>query len=84
MVETSEYRDFSLRGRASTIALHHLRYVVAAAEYGSFRQAGEALLLEQSTLSRRIRQLEESIGVTVFERSTGSVRATPVGRDFLR
>ncbi len=84
MVETSEYKDFSLRSRASTIALQYLRYVVAAAEYGSFRQAGEALLLEQSTLSRRIRQLEESIGVTIFERSSDGVRATPAGRDFLR
>ena len=84
MVETSEYKDFSLRGRASTIALQHLRYVVAAAEYGSFRRAAEALLLQQSTLSRRILQLEESIGVTVFERSSGGVRATPAGRDFLR
>ncbi|MEO6783590.1 MAG: LysR substrate-binding domain-containing protein [Bradyrhizobium sp.] len=84
MVDTSEYKDFSLRSRGSTIALQHPRYVVAAAEYGSFRQAAEALRLEQSTLSRRIRQLEESIGVTVFERSTGGVRATPAGRDFLR
>lgn len=84
MVETSEYKDFSLRGRASTIAIQHLRYVVAAAEYGSFRQAAEVLRLEQSTLSRRVRQLEESIGVTVFERSSGGVRATPAGRDFLR
>ena len=84
MVETSEYKDFSLRGRASTIAIQHLRYVVAAAEYGSFRQAAEAPRLEQSTLSRRVLQLEEAIGVTVFERSSGGVRATPAGRDFLR
>jgi DNA-binding transcriptional LysR family regulator len=56
---------------------------VSAAEHGSFRRAAEALLLRQSTLSRCIRQLEESIGMIVFKRSSGGVRATPAGRDFL-
>jgi DNA-binding transcriptional LysR family regulator len=70
--------------RASAIDLQHLRYAIAAADYGSFRQAAEVLLLRQSTLSRCIRQLEHSIGVMVFERSKGGVRVTPAGRDFLR
>jgi DNA-binding transcriptional LysR family regulator len=52
-------------------------------DHGSFRQAAEVLLLRQSTLSRRIRQLEEEIGVIVFERSSGGVRATQVGQSFL-
>ena len=43
---------------------------------GSFRRAAEALLLRQSTLSRCVRQLEESIGMAVFERSSGGVRPT--------
>src|SRR5882757_4337397 len=84
MADDREYRDMSVRGRSSAIALQHLRYAVAAAEHGSFRRAGDSLLLRQSTLSRCIRQLEESIGVTVFDRSSGGVRATPAGRDFLR
>jgi DNA-binding transcriptional LysR family regulator len=84
MVDFREHKGTSLLGRSSAIALQHLRYAVAAAEYGSFRQAAEALLMRQSTLSRCIRQLEDSIGVTVFERSSGGVRATPAGSDFLR
>ena len=40
--------------------------------------------MRQSTLSRCIRQLEESIGVTVFERSSGGVCTTTAGRNFLR
>jgi len=84
MADDREYRDMSVRGRSSAIALQHLRYAVAAAEHGSFRRAADSLLLRQSTLSRCIRQLEESIGVTVFDRSSGGVRATPAGRDFLR
>jgi DNA-binding transcriptional LysR family regulator len=57
---------------------------VAAADHGSFRRAAEALLLRQSTLSRCIRQLEEAIGVVVFDRSSGGVRATQAGQSFLR
>jgi DNA-binding transcriptional LysR family regulator len=62
----------------------HLRYAVAAADHGSFRQAAEAMLLRQSTLSRCVRQLEERLDMIVFERSSGGVRPTSAGRDFLR
>ena len=57
---------------------------VAAADYGSFRQAAEIPLLQQSTLSRCIRQLEHSIGVVIFGRSSGGVTPTPAGRSVLR
>jgi DNA-binding transcriptional LysR family regulator len=70
--------------RAAAVDLQHLRYAVAAADHGSFRRAAEVLLLQQSTLSRCIRQLEHSLGMTVFERSSGGVRATTAGRHFLR
>jgi DNA-binding transcriptional LysR family regulator len=52
-------------------------------DHGSFRRAADALMVRQSTLSRCVRQLEESIGIVVFERSSGGVRATPAGRNFL-
>ena len=68
----------------SALTLQNLRYALAAAEHGSFRQAAEVLLLQQSTLSRCVRQLEESIGMVVFERSSGGVRATQAGLQFLR
>jgi DNA-binding transcriptional LysR family regulator len=74
----------SLSSKASAVDLQHLRYAVAAADHGSFRRAAETLLLQQSTLSRCIRQLEHSIGLAIFERSSGGVRATAAGRDFLR
>jgi DNA-binding transcriptional LysR family regulator len=70
--------------RASAVDLQHLRYAVAAADHGSFRRAAEVLLLQQSTLSRCISQLEHSIGMTIFERFSGGVRATTAGRHFLR
>ena len=83
MINEPEYKYLSVRDQSSTVALQQLRYAVISAEYGSFRRAAE-VLLRQSTLSRWIRQLEESIGVTVFERSSGGVCTTTAGRNFLR
>jgi DNA-binding transcriptional LysR family regulator len=74
----------SFRRPSPAFSIQNLRYALAAADYGSFRRAAEALLLRQSTLSRCVRQLEESIGMAVFERSSGGVRATQGGRHFLR
>jgi hypothetical protein len=76
-------KNAPLRSLRSAVDLVRLRYAVAAADHGSFRRAAEALLLRQSTLSRCIRQLEERIEMIVFERSSGGVRATQAGRDFL-
>ncbi|TIM31635.1 MAG: LysR family transcriptional regulator [Mesorhizobium sp.] len=66
------------------IELRHLRYAVAAAHYGSFRRAAEALGIKQSSLSRRIRQMEDRLGVSVFERSSSGVRLTTAGNEILR
>ena len=74
----------TLRGASSIISLQHLRHAIAAADHGSFRQAAEALLLRQSSLSRTIRQLEDVLEVKLFDRSSGGVRATAAGRNFLR
>ncbi len=64
--------------------LRQLRYAVAAADYGSFHQAAEALRLKQSTLSRSIHQMEQRLGVVLFIRFHTGVKATPVGTEFLR
>lgn len=65
-------------------ALTRLQHAIAAADYGSFRQAAEALAIKQSTLSRSVQILEHRFGAMIFERSSGGVRATPTGRHFLR
>lgn len=64
--------------------MRHLRYAVAADHHRSFRRAAEALGVKQSTLSRCIRQMEDRLGVVVFERSSGGVRLTAAGADILR
>src|SRR5216683_3321009 len=70
--------------RAHAVDLKQLRFAIAAADYGSLRQAAELLSIRHSILSRSIRQLEHRIGVTVFERSGGGVKPTPAGRSVLR
>ncbi|MBN8968148.1 MAG: LysR family transcriptional regulator [Rhizobiales bacterium] len=66
-----------------SIELKHLRYAEAAERCGSFRRAAESLAVKQSNLSRRIRSLEDQLGVRLFERTNGGARPTPAGRDFL-
>jgi DNA-binding transcriptional LysR family regulator len=66
------------------IDLKHLRCVVAAADHGSFRQAAEALRVQQSTLSRSIDQLERATSTKLFKRSTGGIVVSELGADFIR
>ena len=68
----------------ASIELRHLRFAVAAADRGSFRRAAEILHIRQSTLSRSIREFEYIIGARLFERSSGGITATPIGRRILR
>jgi DNA-binding transcriptional LysR family regulator len=84
MISNLKARNSASRKRRSAVDLVHLRYAVAAADYGSFRQAAEAVHVRESTLSRCVQQLEERIGLIIFERPTSGVRATQAGREFLR
>lgn len=66
-----------------SMEIAHLRYVVAAADHSSFRRAAAALNITQPTLSKRIREVEDRLGVLLFERSTGGAALTPIGEDFV-
>ena len=59
--------------------LRHLRYAVAAADQGSFRRAALAMNIQESAVSRRIRDLEDEIGAALFIRHTGGVTLTQAG-----
>ncbi|MDI5927785.1 LysR family transcriptional regulator [Rhizobium leguminosarum] len=63
--------------------LRQLRYVVAAARNGSFSAAGHELNVRQPIISKRIRELEDELGVFLFDRSTAGARLTPTGEEFV-
>ncbi len=67
----------------TAVELRHLRYFVAVAEQGSFRRAGAAIGVQQSALSRRIRDLEDQLGASLFHRHSGGVCLTIAGQRFL-
>ncbi|WP_170134936.1 LysR family transcriptional regulator [Acuticoccus kandeliae] len=56
---------------------------IAVAELGSFRAAATKLNVSQSTVSVRVRQLEESLGIRLFQRSTRQVVLTSGGSRLL-
>ena len=62
--------------------LRHLRYFVAVAEELSFTRAAAVLHVAQSAVSAQVRLLEDSVGVTLLERSSRRVELTGAGRIF--
>src|SRR3954469_22620671 len=63
--------------------LHHLRYLVAVAEEGSFTRAAAREHVAQPAVSTAVRQLERELGVELLERGRRGVRPTEAGRAVL-
>lgn len=61
--------------------LRQLRALVAVVRTGSFTLAAEALHVTQAALSGLIKELEQTLGIRVFDRSTRKVSLTDVGRE---
>lgn len=62
----------------------YLRYIRALAIGGTLAKAGELLGVHQTTVLRRLDQMEESMGVQFFERSRDGLQLTPVGETAFR
>src|SRR5690606_30698665 len=56
---------------------------LAVAEYLNFRHAANALGVAQSSISARVKALEEDLGILLFERYARGVRLTEAGRHFV-
>ncbi|MBH3206153.1 LysR family transcriptional regulator [Serratia marcescens] len=65
------------------IDLRQLKYFVAVAEEEHVGRAAERLHISQSPLSRQISQLEERLGLMLFERNQQRIRLTADGQTFL-
>lgn len=79
--ERSEISNRQLLG--SRIPLASLIQTLAVAEHLSFCRAANALGVSQSSVSARIKTLEDELGIVLFERNTRGVRLTEAGRLFV-
>jgi len=63
--------------------LRQLQYVVAVADRLSFRKAAERCHVSQPSLSAQLSQLEQALGVRLFERDRRRVLLTPAGAELV-
>lgn len=68
----------------SRIPLVSLIQTLAVAEYLNFRHAANALGVSQSSVSTRVKMLEQDLGILLFERHARGVRLTEAGRNFVQ
>lgn len=65
------------------IPMASLIQTLAVAEYLNFRHAANALGVAQSSVSARVKALEQDLGILLFERHARGVRLTEAGRHFI-
>ena len=61
----------------------HFKYAVEVEKTGSISQAAENLFMAQPNLSKSIKELEDTLGIGVFERTSKGVIPTIQGKEFL-
>ncbi len=65
------------------MTIQQCKYVVKIAKTGSFSEAAKQLFIAQSSLSISIKQLEQELGIKIFERSGNGVYLTNEGEEFV-
>lgn len=63
--------------------INQLKYVIEVAGASSMREASTKLYVSQPALSASIHELEEEIGILIFERTNKGISLTDEGREFL-
>ena len=63
--------------------INQIKYVLAVAGSSSMREAATGLFVSQPALSASIRELEDELGILIFERTNKGISLTEEGREFL-
>ena len=63
--------------------LLHIRHALTVAKTGSLSSAAKVLLIAAPNISRSIKELENELGITIFERTQNGMVLTPDGEEFI-
>ena len=63
--------------------INQIKYVLAIANSSSMREAASRLFVSQPALSASVRELEEELGIIIFERTNKGISLTDAGREFI-
>ena len=66
------------------MTLQQLKYVIAIEQCGSFNKAAKSLYVSQPSVSALVKDLEEELGISIFERGTKGISLTEEGKELLR
>lgn len=61
----------------------HMKYALEVAKQGSLSKASNTLLIAVPNISRSIKELENDLGITIFERTAQGMSLTPDGEEFI-
>ena len=72
-----------MRGRRDDVNISQIKYVLAVAGSSSIREAATKLYISQPALSSSLRELEDELGILIFERTNKGISITDEGREFV-
>ena len=67
----------------TNISLQQLRYIIEVAECGSINAASQQLYVSQPTLSATIKDIEQELGISIFNRTNRGITLTSEGIEFI-
>lgn len=65
------------------MTLQQIRYILAIADSGSFNKAAETLYVSQPSLSEAVKELENELGILIFNRNSRGVTLTNDGMEYI-
>ena len=61
--------------------INQLKYVIEVSSASSMREASRKLYISQPALSNSIKELEDELGILIFERTNKGLILTKIGKD---